>query len=1092
MTRPAVRPLPDAAARTTAREALTRNVLVEAGAGSGKTSLMVDRIVALLQAGVDVGAIAAVTFTRKAATELRERLEARLDEVVAAGGGAAPLLAEARHGLDRAFVGTIHGFCGRILREHALSAGLSPDFQEVDEATVAPLAAAHLRRFAAAARRADDPLVQALEAVGLDPLQLGEAAALIDGNPDVTFPAPPSPWPDGAVVLDALEALLHQEAACRPLLLDGVAPDALTRTVERLQQPLALLDRRAPHDVAALLEPLAAATAWEVKVTRYEGGRKRDHPAKALKAAVGGFVEGPLADYVAGVRASRYAAAIAFATAVARDWQAERVRLGVLTFADLLRLTAALLEADDATREAVGTRWRHLLVDEFQDTDPLQAAVCLLLASPASEGTDWRTVTPRPGALFVVGDPKQSIYRFRRADIATYELVRERFRSFGAVVTLTANFRSTDAIGALVEAQFRPVFAAAPGASQAVFAPLETQQPAPAGTGVARYVVPSQRSPRAMVREDAARVASHIARAVAAGRTPAEFLVLTWTRSALAAHAEALAARNVPARVSGAAGALAAELAELRHVVQALVTPTDRLAVVTVLEGIFVGATPADLWAAHARGVPFVVDAPPPPGDDVVTAALARLHGWWQWTQELAPWAVVDRLLDATGLLVWAASQPLGDPRAGALLTLVERLRERTADGESLASVLALLADAGVEEDRDATLLPGDGGAVRVMNLHKAKGLEGYEVILAAPVRGRSHAPELVVRRDPATGAAIGGLEVRETIGMRTTVLAAPLEWAAWCEEEARLRREEEARLLYVAVTRAKATLLVGMTAGSSGPGGPWSALAGALDALEVPTMALPEDAAPGRRRVTTTLAALVTAEHDAGARRVAASRGRLVVHSVTEEAKRTAEEDDVPSWARPLVQAVADDADGRADGSPAAERATAAPLSGRAWGRAVHAALESALRAGADAAALAARLTAIAWHEGASLDDAARGVLVAQLTEVVDSVRRDPAWAPLTAPGGTVHAELALAEAAVDAAGVTVLREGILDAARVDDEGWTVVDWKSDRVGTAAWQAREPIYRRQVERYAALLSGISGRAAAGRLVRVAPDAGDG
>ncbi len=106
-------------------------------------------------------------------------------------------------------------------------------------------------------------------------------------------------------------------------------------------------------------------------------------------------------------------------------------------------------------RDALGERYRRLLVDEFQDTDPIQAEVCFLLASESSEGTDWRRVTPRAGGIFLVGDPKQSIYRFRRADIQVYEFAKSRMAEHGVVLALTRNFRSVTPIGDFVNRYFQ-------------------------------------------------------------------------------------------------------------------------------------------------------------------------------------------------------------------------------------------------------------------------------------------------------------------------------------------------------------------------------------------------------------------------------------------------------------------------------------------------------------------------------------------------------------------------------------------------------------------------------------------------------------
>src|SRR5690606_28853649 len=130
----------------------------------------------------------------------------------------------------------------------------------------------------------------------------------------------------------------------------------------------------------------------------------------------------------------------------AEAYERDRLRAGTLNFQDLLQFAARLLRESPAARRELGERYRYLLVDEFQDTDPVQAEVLFLLGSEPESGTQWRDTVPRPGALFVVGDPKQSIYRFRRADMTLYAQVKQRFEELGAVVELVANFRSGEPV----------------------------------------------------------------------------------------------------------------------------------------------------------------------------------------------------------------------------------------------------------------------------------------------------------------------------------------------------------------------------------------------------------------------------------------------------------------------------------------------------------------------------------------------------------------------------------------------------------------------------------------------------------------------
>ena len=221
--------------------------------------------------------------------------------------------------------------------------------------------------------------------------------------------------------------------------------------------------------------------------------------------------------------AYRYPVAMRVANRAARAFAQQRKERGELSFQDLLVVTADLLRNESGARRDLGKRYRHVLVDEFQDTDPLQAEILLLLTSDPEEGTDWRKVVPRPGALFVVGDPKQSIYRFRRADISLYDFVKKRFEAFGDVLLLAANFRSLGAIEALVKGVFdlEDRFARNDTDRQAAFAPLRVQpwvrgegDPGP-GLLAAYNVIGGKHDEAAW--DDAERIATAIARRVAAG-----------------------------------------------------------------------------------------------------------------------------------------------------------------------------------------------------------------------------------------------------------------------------------------------------------------------------------------------------------------------------------------------------------------------------------------------------------------------------------------------------------------------------------------------------------------------------------------------
>ena len=472
---------PDQEARDRIANDLDTNLLVEAGAGSGKTTAMVGRMVALIRTGkAEIDQIAAVTFTRKAATELRERFQERLEreyrQAVENGDDAArENFARALASLDRCFIGTIHSFCARLLRERPLEAGVPPNFEEVTGPDEARLRTESWTRFLDRLAGRDSRLLKRLAEVGLRPAQLRGAFEELSDNPDVRYPAEPVPRPEAAEirpVREALEELLEDSLRLLPEQEPENGWDDLQRKVRRLD-----FTRRFPgwRRTVDFFDALNYAVTASSRVTQYKWGGTKE--VKAAAKALGERWEEFTAEGGAARRlldqwlAHRYRIALRFARAAAGHYAAERLRLGRLNFQDLLLRAAALLREHPEARRDLGRRYRWILVDEFQDTDPVQAEVLFLLASE-DDDSRWTRVTPRPGALFVVGDPKQSIYRFRRADITVYNQVKERFEQFGAVLTLTANFRSRKPIETFVNRVFSGVFPPEATEHQAAFAPL--------------------------------------------------------------------------------------------------------------------------------------------------------------------------------------------------------------------------------------------------------------------------------------------------------------------------------------------------------------------------------------------------------------------------------------------------------------------------------------------------------------------------------------------------------------------------------------------------------------------------------------------
>jgi len=1050
--------LVDAAARARIATDLTTNLLVEAGAGSGKTTALVERMIALIASGVLVENIAAVTFTRRAADELREpflnELEASFRRAIMSGTNPSFYEAALRD-LPRAFTGTIHAFCGRLLRDRPIEIGLDPCFQEVTESEWEDYKRSFWNEWLERAALTDDQSLIDLHAVGIEPRSLSEAFTKFVEYSDVEFEAVDTAAPDFDECRQQLNALLDRAYSEMPQQEPDDGWDPLMGLVRRLR-----FNRRT-HDWSRRIDfcqAIGTITSGTCKVTqkRWGSDKAAKTAAKQLGEDFAAWTDGVARDTLRQWREHRYPAVIRFLSRAAESFAKERRSTGRLGFTDLLLLSAKLLRENPAARNALGRQYQHLLVDEFQDTDPIQAEVCLLVSSDSDQGTDWRNVQPRPGGLFVVGDPKQSIYRFRRADIETYNLVRARFAVFGDVLTLNVNFRSTKPVEKFVNAHFATAFPEAATERQAGFTRMVTHGPTEAVDGVFRYTIDVDgQGNQELFRNDAESVAAWIEQRIKNGeRVAGDFLILTQTRAPLETYARAIAEREIAVDVAGAELLQEYELRELLVLLRALADPENAVLVAAVLEGLFFGLSPADLFDAHQLGHTFAITAQSREAESPVGVALSTLNGWWKMTRHQPADVVMDRILDNTGLLVFAAGEPIGESRSGALLHLVDELRTAGSVRAMTMSAAIIHIEALLQlESDDTPLRPGRTDAVRIMNLHRAKGLEAEVVVLAAPANSQAWEPDLHVRRTEQNAAA-GWMQVSKPEGSyKSEILAQPPNWQAMADEELEFIEAERVRLLYVATTRAKHELVVSRCIRSSGnaDSSQWSKLSATLSE-QATEITLPTTASTPRAQPETTRDDVLQAVIHAAERVRAGARPTMRTTTVTRSAK--AEEEAARIYDIPRE-----------------------PGLGAAWGRAVHGAIE-AMGRGLSDEPLSVFVKAIAMEE--ELPDGS----FEKLERLLAELHGTETWTALMASSESAF-ELPIMRAEVDDHGVVVITEGVIDAVGRDETGWKIVDWKTDKVGEEEWANRSPAYERQIAAYADMLRALTGVPASGQLERI-------
>lgn len=1123
--------LPDRDAREAIVTDLGRNLIVEASAGSGKTEALARR----MAAGIAVGAyrvegMAAVTFTRKAAAELRGRfqqtLERRLREEP--DDAARARIGEALRHLERFFAGTIHAFCARLLRERPVEAEVAPGFTELDEVGGNEQRRRAWRNYVARARALESDHLLELQGAGLQVSDLDEAFDTVCLFEEVDFPAgdhrAPEPEPAWRALDDFWERL-------EPKLPRSMAPDTKCQVQQRARECRWRL-RTARRDRLGDLFTLLSLWERDVRVTQkwWTGVTSDTQPLRRdIETLVEGFQAETVRPYLARWRHHVYRLAIAVLTDARAFARQERLDALTLDYGDLLQRAAGVLRQRPDVRRALQQKYRWLFVDEFQDTDPIQAEVLVLLASddatptnggrptlavdsPLPEPLDWTRATPRAGALFIVGDPKQSIYRFRRADIEVYDRVCDIVeRHGGRRVRLTTSFRSVPEVCTWLNEVFDGVFPAAATPQQPAFHALEAvrdveKNAAGAVRGVRTLTTPSTTGRSDVAVADAAAIARYIRGEIDAGRRrPGDFLVLTWVRKRLVAYADALEQRQVPLEVSGA-GAFgeSAQVRVLAELLRALSDPDDGIATVAVLRGPLFGISDEDLFHHRQAGGGFRFTAPSPPaaqppagarrqgtppsgkgsegrplptaqlslldtlvepevaagsqvGADAridretdrsgashgpVVAALEALRTYHRWVRRLPAGAAIERILESTGYLALAAVETPGGPDAGDLLHAVDRIRQVTEQGGTLAEAAAALdREVDSSEVESLPLEPGRGDVVRLMNLHKAKGLEAPVVFLADPCGGWSKQADIRIERDG--GRALGFFQITRRKGMRRDVLAEPEGWAARAAVEQAFVEKEEDRLRYVAATRARDLLVVSRWE-KPGKARPWGAFESHL------LMGTELRISPGRARVGTEPVDLGpgTRARATAARASwldAASRASWTAESVTGSLPREL----------PLRE---DD--------PA--RLLRGPASGMAWGELVHKLLEHAVRGGRWDRLRMERLAR--WL---TLDRAELHGAIPEALAVVEQVVDSDLWREVLGSDqrfGEVPFTICTDDPAL---GRRVLH-GVIDLVYRTTKGWRIVDHKTDQLVSSDGSELVDRHAAQVRIYADAWSRVS------------------
>jgi ATP-dependent helicase/nuclease subunit A len=1059
------KPLVDTQSRNTIKTDLASNQLVEAGAGSGKTQMMAERMAAGVANGAyDVEHMAAVTFTVKAAAELRGRFQLALETELKNSAGDVERAARVRSALshiERFFAGTIHSFCAHLLRERPVEAGVSPGFTELDEVEDTRLRRQSWRDYRSQLKSAGDPLILEMLAIGARPADLDSAFDTVCLYEEVEFPGGTASVPDAKVAWAALETFWKALEKKLPSRIDSATTCTTQQRARTFRRRWGVAERN--RSKAQTLVPLLETWNSEPKVVQKwwaEGAAEKKRIAAEITDLHGTFRANTVQPFIKAWRQYVYRLSVELLSRARAYAAAERRRLNTLNYGDLLQLAARVLRENGDVRRALAEKYRWLFVDEFQDTDPVQAEIMFLLAADGSResGTgsraDWRTVDLRPGALFVVGDPKQSIYRFRRADIDIYNEVRARLEAMpnGKVVSLTSNFRSAAVLCELANDVFSKQFPATPTTQSPMFARLEPARTKVAGQqGLFTLTTPDTVEKSDISEYEAAAMARFVQAEVAAGRRAyGDFLILLRKKKDMEVYARAFEEQQIPIEVSGA-GAFgdSREVLQLALLLRAIADPQDGVSLVGVLRGALFGLSDRDLFSYRQAGGWFSIftDGPKSGLDSVtrVSAALATLRQFHRWTQVMPIAAAVERILERTGYLALAATTP-GGVEAGDLIHAVDRIRTIVEDGFTLADAAdALMPDADESSDVESLPLePGRNDVVRLMNLHKAKGLEAPVVFLANPFSGVSTWVDVRVVRE--ADKARGYFKIEADWGeFGKKPIGEPEGWEQHSADESLYIQAEEQRLLYVAATRAKDMLVISRWGKAAGGRRPWEIFdpfLGKATELKIPASVNPPATQVVDLSASTATAAITRAQD----RHLHAVRGSWTTATVSEETKHLPKPSPVADPDDPTGVVTADTPTGRVD-------------AGTAWGSLIHGLLEHALRHQDVTAADLRRLAMWMTMETPELRP-----VVDEAVATVQSMSAKEFWVEAKA-SAECHEEVPFAIKVAGDGGLPKVINGTIDSVYQTADGWKIVDYKTDvDVTPAMLQAR---YSDQLKAYA-------------------------
>ncbi len=793
----------DEPVRKQIRTELDGSMVIEAGAGTGKTTLLIDRMIALLHK-FDISEVVAITFTEKAAAELSERLYTELEKQGNEKPERHPLHL-ALNRFDHANISTIHAFASSIIRERPIEAGIDPEFSSIEPEEEKELLRQLVTEDLTKPDRKRDDILTTFRSLGGSLNQVMELLEKLFDHRDLL----------GLLSLNSTPSDFTGEVK----RFSGKVDDLLSYCMDHCEN-----DRDSMHKKLKGLRSDLPVTDDDIilwlggwKTFSYKKGNKTKWDSADALANVREELReliDSVDSLVKTVRTETLESVIRWLIDIINHAGRVKSERGQLGYQDLLIKTRKLLERPHLLQH-FQDKYKRILIDEFQDTDPLQVEIAMMLCQQSPENKMLE-----PGKLCIVGDPKQSIYRFRRADPRVYKSATEDILQTGNKRLVTQNFRSAVGIVNFVNRFFSSIWRKDSDAISG-YVPIDPLisrpelMPTPSVTVLTPYkeLVGSMGDASSVRSNESKAIAASIRTAVdswqiLAGerKRPAEFgdmAILFPTTTDLDTYKNSLTDAGIPFQVEAGKKFYRSQMVtDLYNCLRAIDNPMDRLAVIGALRSVLLGVSDVDLtgWLSEAGDI---ADYRIESADSTSTLAdslklLRKMHGM---RKELTPDQLIEELLQRTEIIPVLSADPYGYSDISTISRIIDLARIYCSDHEpSLRGFLRWLSSRMDKADEKNSGDFDDSNRVKLITVHSAKGLEFPILYLAnLSVRPKLKVESIPDRIGGKFEIAIGPQVNRfETAGFQSSLQA-----------EHKILQEEHFRLFYVALTRARDHLVL-------------------------------------------------------------------------------------------------------------------------------------------------------------------------------------------------------------------------------------------------------------------------------------------